>query len=176
MEYDFTLKFMLSADEADADANILVERLGEVGCNDALVGIGQPGRIALEFTREADSAKEAMFSALDESNKVIPEAKLYEVTPDFVGLSDVAELVGVSRQNMRKLMLAHRDSFPVAVHEGSAALWHLFPVLQWLQERAGYPIQQSVLDVSYIAMQINLAREARQIERQMHSELLEWVA
>ena len=41
MEYTFTLKYQLA--DADRDADALVERLGETGCDDALVGIGQPG-------------------------------------------------------------------------------------------------------------------------------------
>ena len=49
MEYTFTLKYQLTDD--DRDSQTLVERLGEAGCDDALVGIGQPGRLALEFTR-----------------------------------------------------------------------------------------------------------------------------
>ena len=49
MEYTFTLKYQLTY--ADRDPDALVERLGEAGCDDALVGIGQPGRLALEFTR-----------------------------------------------------------------------------------------------------------------------------
>ena len=173
MEYEFTLKFMLG-DAAEVDE--LVERLGAAGCEDALVGIGQPGRIALDFTREADTAQHAIVSALEAVKSAIPDAKLLEVTPDFVGLTDVAELVGVSRQNMRKLMLAHKDSFPVAVHEGSAALWHLFPVLRWLKDRAGYPINQSLIDMAYITMQINLAKEASQIERRVQKEIFELVA
>lgn len=174
MEYEFTLKFMLAPQDANADE--LVERLGEAGCNDALVGIGQTGRLALDFTREANSAKQAIFSALEEVKGAIPDAKLVEITPDFVGLSDVAELVGVSRQNMRKLMLAHQDSFPIAVHEGSAALWHLSPVLRWLQERADYRIEPSLLEVAHMAMQINLAKEANLIEGRIQSEVVQLVA
>ena len=49
MEFTFTLKYRLS--ELDCNHDELVERLGAGGCEDALVGIGQPGRIALEFTR-----------------------------------------------------------------------------------------------------------------------------
>ena len=64
MEYTFTLKYQLTDDDRDPDA--LVERLGEAGCDDALVGIGQPGRLALEFTREAADADEAVRSALAE--------------------------------------------------------------------------------------------------------------
>jgi hypothetical protein len=54
MEYTFTLKYALPPVESDMDA--LVERLGAQGCTDATVGLGQPGRLALEFTRSASSA------------------------------------------------------------------------------------------------------------------------
>ena len=83
VEYDFTLKFKLAAEDADADK--LVERLGEAGCDDAVIGIGQPGRIALNFTREAGSARQAIVSALVDVKRAIPRAKLLEASPDFVG-------------------------------------------------------------------------------------------
>jgi hypothetical protein len=174
MEFEFTLKFALPAGHAPSDE--LVERLGAAGCEDALVGIGQVGRIALAFTREADSAKSAIFSALGAVKTAIPGAKLLEVTPDFVGLTDIAERVGVSRQAMRKLMLAHREEFPAPVHEGSAALWHLAPVLAWLQERGTYAIPSTLREVAHLAMQINLTKEASQIEQAVRGELLELVA
>ena len=74
MEYTFTLKYQLGDDEGDTDA--LVERLGEAGCDDALVGIGQPGRLALEFTREAANADEAVRSALADVRRAAPTARL----------------------------------------------------------------------------------------------------
>jgi hypothetical protein len=174
MEYEFTLKLKLAVDDADADE--IVERLGETGCDDALVGIGQPGRIALNFTREADSAEQAIISALTDVKNAIPEAKLLEVGPDFVGLTDVAELIGVTRQNMRKLMLTHHASFPAAVHEGSVAFWHLAPVLHWLKGRGTYHVEQSLLDIAYMAMQINLTKEANQLERRVRREVRALVA
>src|SRR5262245_5495006 len=100
MEFEFGMKFKV---DADVDAKELVERLGAAGCDDAVIGIGQPGRIALDFTRSARSVKEALISALRDVKKAIPEAELIEATPDFVSLTDVADCVGVSRQNMRKL-------------------------------------------------------------------------
>jgi hypothetical protein len=169
VEYDFTLKFRLPADDSDADD--LVERLGAAGCDDALVGSGQPGRIALNFTREAASAKRAVISALKEVRKAIPGVQLIEVSPDFVGLTDVAELIGVSRQNMRKLMLTHANSFPAPVHEGSSALWHLALVLQWLENRGAYRVERALLDVAHIAMQINLAKEANRLEAPVQREV-----
>ncbi|SFW15820.1 AlpA family transcriptional regulator [Nitrosovibrio sp. Nv17] len=157
MEYTFTLKYQLTDGDSDLDA--LVERLGEAGCNDALVGIGQPGRLALEFTREAVDACAAVRSALTDVHHAAPSVRLIEVAPDLVGLTDVAEIVGMSRQNMRKLMLAHPDSFPAPVHEGSASIWHLADVLAWLRAKGNYPLAEDVLDVARAALEINIAKE-----------------
>ncbi len=55
------------------------------------VGVGQPGRIALEFTRESETAEAALVSAVADVKRAIPTAKLIEVSPDFVGLSDTAD-------------------------------------------------------------------------------------
>jgi hypothetical protein len=173
MEYEFTLKLAVPE---DSQLDEIVERLGAAGSTDALVGIGQAGHVALAFTREAPSARAAIVSALEEVRATLPEARLLEVTPDFVGLSDVAELVEVSRQNMRKLMLKHATTFPPAFHEGSSAVWHLFPVLKWLQEQADYSVPQTLLDVAHITMQINLAKESKQLEQSVQRELSALVA
>ena len=157
MEYIFTLKYQLTEHDNDPDA--LVERLGEAGCDDALVGIGQPGRLALEFTREAESAQVAVRSALADVKRAIPSAKLVEAVPDFVGLTDVAEMVGVSRQAMRKLMLSHAATFPAPVHEGSASIWHLAEVLGWLEEKGGYALERKMLETARAALEVNLTRE-----------------
>jgi len=164
MEYTFILKYQLSEDDRHLDE--IVEQLGEAGCDDALVGIGQPGRLALEFVREATDAVAAVSSALIDVRRAIPSAKLIEVAPDLVGLTDVAEIVGVSRQNMRKLMLAHPDSFPVPVHEGSASLWHLADVLVWLQAKGNYPLAKEVLEVADVALQVNVIKEKQRLPAQ----------
>ncbi|MBA6062734.1 MULTISPECIES: helix-turn-helix transcriptional regulator [Pseudomonas] len=155
MEYEFTLRYQLSGNE---DIDALLERLAQYGCDDALAGVGQPGRLALAFTRQATSARQAIESALSDVARAVPGARLIEATPDLVGLSDVAELIGVSRQNMRKLMLAHAGSFPVPVHDGSTALWHLADVLPWLQARGSYPIGKSTLELARMAMAVNVSK------------------
>ena len=174
MEFEFGLKFKI-ADEK-ATARELVERLGEAGCDDAVVGTGQPGRIALDFTREAASARQAIISALKNVKSAIPSAELIEVSPDLVGLTDIAELVGVTRQNIRKLMVKYAQSFPPPLHEGSAALWHLAPVLEWLMSRGSYPIGKPLLETARIAMQINLAKEANRLETPIQREVRMLVA
>lgn len=161
MEYVFTLKYQLP--DAGQDLQALVESLGGQGCDDALVGTGLPGRLALEFTREADSAVAAVRSALSDVRRAVPEAALIEVTPDLVGLTDVAALVGVSRQNMRKLMLANPGTFPAPVHEGSTSIWHLADVLAWLQAQGGYALTAGLIDVARAALEANVTKEGLRI-------------
>ncbi len=168
MEYTFALKYRLSEDDRDVDA--LVERLGEAGCTDALVGIGIVGRLALEFTREAGSAQEAVRSALADVKAAIPSAMLVEASPDLVGLTDVAEIMGVTRQGIRKLMLANSD-FPLPVHEGSASLWHLADVLAWLDGRRGYEHDQTLRETATATLEVNMAKEARRYASQAMHEL-----
>ncbi|PRC94924.1 helix-turn-helix transcriptional regulator [Solimicrobium silvestre] len=174
MDYDFTLKFKLPDTNTDADA--ILEKLGAAGCDDALVGLGIPGRIALDFTRNANSAQAAILSALADVKLAIPDAKLLEVGPDFVGITDVAEVIGVSRQNIRKLMVTNAATFPAAVHDGSASIWHLALVLQWLQARGSYQIAQNVFDVSRMAMQVNIAKEAQLLSADLGKNLRELIA
>jgi hypothetical protein len=162
MEFTFKLNYQLAGEDADTEA--LVERLGAAGCDDALVGIGQPGRLALEFTREADNAFAALMSALADVKNAIPTAKLIEAGPDLVGLSDIADVVGVSRQNMRKIALTNFKTFPAPVHEGSSALWHLVDVLGWMLPRGGYAVAPGTVEVATTAKQLNLARKNQQLE------------
>ncbi|MCY7354738.1 MAG: DNA-binding protein [Lysobacter sp.] len=160
-DYEFTLKFRLP--DASEDPEQYVARLAKAGCDDALVGIGQRGRIALDFTRTARSALEAIASAIRDVKKAIPGAALVEASPDFVGLTDVAEIAGFTRQNMRKLMLGNAATFPVAVHDGKPALWHLANVLTWLREQQKRPIDVVLLEVATTTMTLNIARETRQL-------------
>jgi len=161
MDYIFTLRYLLNPNEHDMDA--LVGRLAEAGCDDALIGIGQPGRIALAFTREAACAEEAILSAMDNVRSVLPDATLIEATPDMVGLTDVAALVGMTRQNMRKLMITNADSFPAPIHEGAASIWHLSDILTWMQSRGIYTLAQSLIDISQTAMRVNVSKEQRRL-------------
>ncbi|HEU4845950.1 MAG TPA: DNA-binding protein [Burkholderiaceae bacterium] len=169
MEYLFTLKYQLS--EQDSNQDDIVERLGAAGCDDALIGIGQPGRIALAFTREADSAQAALLSALADVKHVVPSASLIEAAPDFVGLTDVADVVGMTRQNMRKLMVNHATSFPPPVHDGSSAVWHLADVLKWLLARGPYRVAAGVAEMAETTKQVNLAKAAPALAPGMQRQL-----
>ena len=161
MEFEFKLIYKL--DGSEKDPTTVVERLGEAGCTDALIGTGVPGRIALDFVREADSAEEALLSAMSDVKTALPSATLIEAGPDLVGLTDVAEVVNVTRQNIRKLAISY-SSFPMPVHAGSFALYHLVEVLDWLLSRGQYPLTPGVLEVAKTTQQINLAKSAKMIK------------
>jgi hypothetical protein len=45
-EFEFTLKFSLPDSTQNSQEHI--EALGEAGCDDAIIGIGQKGRVALQ--------------------------------------------------------------------------------------------------------------------------------
>ena len=74
LQYEFTLRFKLSGQEGDADQ--VVEKLGEGGCTDALVGTGVPGQIAMAFTRCAGTEFEAIQGAIDDVLKALPGSAL----------------------------------------------------------------------------------------------------
>ena len=159
--YDFTLKFAL--DQHDADPEAYMEQLITSGCDDALIGIGERGRIALNFTREAESAVKAVLSAIHDVRRAIPSAKFVEAIPDLVGFSDIASLLGFTRQYMRKLAEEGGPNFPLPVHDGKRAIYHLEAVLDWLIDR-GRHIDVPLLETAIVNRQLNLAREQARLE------------
>ena len=160
-EYDFILKFSLPDNEADPET--FIEKLAETGCDDALIGIGANNRIALDFTRGASSALEAILSAIKDVKQAIPGARLVEAAPDMVGLTDIADILGFTRQNMRKLMLRNPD-FPPPFHDGKPSIWHLAKILRWMGEKNMYKIDKTLLDIATVTMQFNIARDIQELE------------
>lgn len=155
-EYEFTLTFDLHDDQGDPEQ--YADALFEAGCDDALVGIGLPGTIALEFVREAVSASDAMKSAIENVKHAIPEAELIEAKPDLVGLSDVAEILDCSRQNIRKYMNKYAE-FPHPMFTGRTQLWHLWEVARF--EKLNVPA--NVFDISKAAFRVNLGIQQKKL-------------
>lgn len=81
MEHEFILRFSLGPVDAVGDVDDILERLEEVGCLDALVGIGAPGKIALDFSRCATSLEQAIRSAIADVKTAIPTSELYSIEP-----------------------------------------------------------------------------------------------
>jgi len=73
----FTLLCVLPTDAANLDD--YVDALAEAGCTDATLGVDRRGRIALEFARRAMSYADAVASAIDAVNRVIPGVQRIDV-------------------------------------------------------------------------------------------------
>jgi len=168
--YEFALAFTLPSPGSDIDD--LVEQLGHAGCDDAAIGVGVRGRVALSFMREAETAAMAVLRGMANVKTAIPDAILIEASPDLVGLTDVAELLHVTRQNVRKLIVDCGAFAPVPVHEGRPTIWHLAKVLGWLREEKDYPIEEDLVELARITMQINLAVGSKDTDRTAQHEIL----
>jgi hypothetical protein len=173
-EYDFTLKFNLQ--NFQADPNDYIEQLHESGCDDALIGVGKKGYIALNFIREASSAYEAISSAITDVKKVIPHATLIEAKPDFVGLTDAAKILGCTRQNIRNLIVKSEPRSPLPMYEGTPSIWHLADILIWLREDKTYTIDDSLLEIAKTNMDFNIARSWQKVEPDLQENIKALVA
>lgn len=164
-EYEFELLFKINSDE---DVDALVDRLYEAGCDDALIGSGKAGVIALSFTREAKSALAAFESAIKDVKKAIPSAILMEAKPDYAGISDIAQTIGCSRQNALKIFT--NVEAPMPIHSGASSLWHLDEALQWLAKKGErYNIPEWKIDVAEIAKELNFTIEETRMASQKSS-------
>jgi hypothetical protein len=166
IEYEFVLRFQLPADSDHPDQ--FLDCLYEAGCADAIVGVGLPGYIALDFSREAKNADEAVKSAISDVQKAIPAAKLLEVAPDLLNTTEIADLVSVqvgkiTRQAMRKYAFGQiakvKSRFPAVAVSSSSPLWHVDEVISWLVEnkKANNPINASkLIETSKAARAVNV--------------------
>ena len=169
-EYDFELTFQLRDDESGEE---YLDALAEAGCDDAVVGFGKAGILAMDFTRDAESASSAISSAISAVKTVIPHARLVEVGPDLVGLSDMGEIFGVSRQHMRQFILEHANA-PLPVHSGNPRLWHLSDIAEWMVMTEvrirGEGISDVQVDLAKTTLAVNFAKQWLSFQTLDHPE------
>lgn len=147
-EYQFTLTFSLPSEKEDPAEYL--DALYEADCDDAIVGTGASGSIALEFIREGKTANSVINSAIKNVKAAIPKAELIEAKPDLVGLTDVAEMLDCSRQNIRKYMQTYH-AFPHPAYSGKSSLWHLWEVAKF--EKPGIP--ETVAEIGRTTFKLN---------------------
>lgn len=116
--YNFTLTLSgVSAHTPD-----LEDALYRAGCADALVCFYGTA-VYLEFDRESESLERAILSAIDNIESASKlNARVESVDATLVGLSDIAELTGLSRQAVALLKDGARGSgkFPGPVQRVKA--------------------------------------------------------
>ncbi|MDK2047667.1 helix-turn-helix transcriptional regulator [Aliarcobacter butzleri] len=157
-EFNFELIFKLVGNQ---DSNEYLDKLFENGCDDATISTGQLGMLCLSFTREATNASEAVESAINDVKQAIPSAKLVEVTPDIVNISEISYILGHSRQYTRKLFNSETSSLPAPIHIGNPSIWHLSEVLNWLKMigKQEDKINENLFELSHVTKEINIKRQ-----------------
>lgn len=157
--YEFELIFKVQNIE---DMNIYSDKLFENGCDDATISFGQLGFLALSFSREANSADEAIQSAIKNILQAIPNAKLVEASPDIVSISDIASILGYSRQYIRKLFETNLSYLPTPIHIGNPSIWHLSEILNWLKDikkSNNQNISDSLFEIANITREVNINKK-----------------
>ena len=164
-EYEFTLKFKLQ--DYNIDPDVYVEQLYESGCDDAVIGTGKKGYIGLNFVRESSSAYKAIASAVRDVKQAIPQASLIEASPDLVGVTDVANLLGCTRQNIQKLISKDNSQCPPTVYGGAQSIWHLADLLDWLINKKKYSISESLVEIARVTMSLNITKQFEMLDPNM---------
>lgn len=99
--FEFELLFALPGDEPVSDE--MIDRLYEAGLDDAVVGTGMTGMVAVSMEREGEHAEGTILEAIQQCLLALPEgSELREVRPDLVSLAEVAGKLDVSRQALQK--------------------------------------------------------------------------
>jgi len=129
--YNFTLT--LSGVHAETEG--LSDALYTRGCDDALICF-YGSSVYVEFDREADSLHSAIESAVFDIENAGIGALVVSVDSALVGLSDIAELSGLTRQAITLLKdgLRGKGDFPGPVQRisGQSPLWDWSEVASWL--------------------------------------------
>ena len=166
-DYEFELSFSLPAEFRDDEE--IANRLYQAGCDDALIGHGVYGQVALDVTREADSAFEAISSVIVQVSKGIPGAKLIEAGPDLVGVSDLAGLLGTTRQNLKRYLVDKKRSqdpmskLIIPAHNGSVPLWHLAKIGRWVNRNTRFELEPATLETAESCMMLNAMRVNKEL-------------
>jgi hypothetical protein len=132
-EYEFSVILSGIPDLTDE----VLDRLYEAGCDDAMFG-ERDGVTFADFTRQADSLREAVITAIRDVQKAGIGARVVHVEPDeFVTMSEIARRLEVTREGVRKWVLGARGPGrfpPPAGHlSQKSPLWRWTDVVNWFR-------------------------------------------
>lgn len=143
----------------------LEEALYQARCDDALICFYGTA-VYLDFDRESDTLERAILSAIQniESAPML-NARVESVDATLVGLSDIAELTGVSRQAISLLKEGARGAgkFPGPIQrvKGNSPLWRWQTVVEWLVGEGRISAQSPLVAHARTLDSLNLALQLR---------------
>ncbi|GHF12373.1 hypothetical protein E5082_03520 [Streptomyces griseoluteus] len=150
MDYDFT--FVVSG--VDVDDQAAVDALLE-NCDALLARAG--GVDLLSITGSGDSAIEAALSAASAARAAVPQLQVCRLDRDLVGVHEIAERTGRSRQNVSQWIAGDRkaqgERFPAAEGTvGRSQAWLWSEVNEWLaahglDDGVAYPTRTEMAEI-----------------------------
>jgi hypothetical protein len=151
----------------------LEDSLFEAGCDDALINY-KNSIVYLDFDREAESLEKAILSAIKSIESSTVKAKVKSISSGYlVGMSDIAEKLGLTRQSLSLLINGKRGpgSFPAPVFniENKSPLWRWHEVSLWLYEQ-GKIEDLKVIQEAKVIEDINAALSARNSDSFLHQQ------
>ena len=156
--------FTLTLSGVTSDTKGLEDALYNAGCDDALLCFYGTA-VYLEFDREAETLNQAVLSAIRDIESAGISARVESVDSTLVGLSDIAELTGLTRQAIALLKEGARGSrqFPGPVQrvKGNSPLWHWRTVVDWLASEGRVPADSPLIANAHVLDSLNLALQLR---------------
>ncbi|MEU9760720.1 hypothetical protein [Streptomyces sp. NPDC047985] len=150
MDYDFT--FVVSG--VDVDDQAAVDTLLD-DCDALLARAG--GVDLLSVTGSGDSAIEAALTAASAARAAVPQLRVCRLDRDLVGVHEIAERTGRSRQNVSQWIAGDRKAqggpFPLAEGTvGRSRVWLWSEVNQWLaahglDDGVAYPTRTEMAEI-----------------------------
>lgn len=157
--YQFALRFDVS--ECQLEQDQLDDLLFEAGCDDALVRHSRKGEIQIEFEREAENALEALTGARHQVLRALPNARVLEAKPDYVGPTDIAKFYNLTRQRIQFLISEKQLGVHAVTCVGNTQIFRLVTFIDALEE-CGTQLEDSTLrEAAFAALQLNRERECR---------------
>ncbi len=167
--------FTLIVDGSDLQTEPFIDAIFEAGCDDATVG-RTDGVQFIDFDRDAESLGEAIFSAVQDVEKVEGVQVTRVADAGLVSMTDIASRLGRTRESVRLLVTGARGpgGFPAPVTDprGRYRLWRWSDVTHWLATKFGDDTLPDDHLVTAINASLELRRHQHQFSRAGRSSLL----
>ena len=151
--YEFSLRFDVSACNLTRDE--IDDRLYSAGCDDTLVRYGRKNEVLIEFSRDSDSAINALLQAKQQVVGVMPNARLLEAKPDYVGPTDIAKVYNVSRQRIQTILSSAALDVHALTSVGNTQIFRLARIIDAFERIGTACKNDSLREAAFAAFQLN---------------------
>lgn len=156
-------EFKVFCRDVDMSDDAFLDRLYASGCNDALVHF-KDGYVCLDFSRESESAEQAVISAIKDFERSGVGGETIRVEPDDIAcLSEIARRTGVTRASLQKyargLSKVGADfPKPAANISGSRReLYSAAEVMHWMEKKNRVALPEHSLELATVIAKTNQA-------------------